>query len=171
MAKTLIFMLTLLIFPGGDLSKSLSRKIDKALSRSFVSDNISRNQLYPGGLPLGRPDPGLKLYALKAEEDFVGYLIVTTAKGRYDYFDYMVIYEPDLSIRQVSILVYRSDHGDEIASKKWLAQFVGKDGCGLALGLQVDAISGATYSATSITEDIQILCDLMRSLGESGFLP
>lgn len=170
MIKLMYIFLSLSLISGGELSKSLTRKVDKSVQRSYDSEGINKRQLLLNDNFPERPDPGLLLYTLEQEGLVIGYLIVTTAKGRHDYFDYMVIYEPDLSIRIVEVLVYRSDHGQEISNKKWLKQFVGNDACNLEYDVDIDAISGATYSASSITEDIQTLCNLMRSLRESDFL-
>lgn len=170
MMKLIYIFLFLSLISGGELSKSLTRKVDKSIQRSFDSEGINKTQLLLNDKFPERPDPGLLLYTLEKDGLILGYLIVTTAKGRHDYFDYMVIYEPDLRIRKVEVLVYRSDHGQEITNKKWLKQFEGSDACDLEYDVDIDAISGATYSASSVTEDIQTLCNLMRSLRESDFL-
>lgn len=145
----------------GDLPKSIERKIDKTISRSFDSESITMEKVLldetSGGL-------GTFIYSLAEETEQLGYIIISSARGRHEYFDYCVIYNNDLSIRNVEVLVYRSDHGYEIMNKRWLKQFVGQNGCGLEYKKDIDAISGATYSASSITKDLGRLCLLLEIL-------
>lgn len=162
MAKLLIVLsFSLFMLMGGD--KSIEKKLNKVLRKSFGTEHVVREPLKID-IDHERPEPGLQLFSLSGRSGLLGYMIVTAAKGRYDYFDYSVLYDPDLRIRHIEILTYRSDHGYEIASRKWLGQFRGKDGCDLAYGVDIDAIGGATLSASSITSDIGFLCRLMRSL-------
>ena len=168
--KSILLVSVLFLFSMGDLSKSLEKKVDKALKKSFDTENIIRERISVDGFIEERPDPGLLFYSLMEEGMHVGYRIVTSAMGRYDYFDYCVIYNSDLSIRNVEVLIYRSDHGYEIAKKSWLKQFSGENGCGMLYGEQIDAISGATYSGSSITVDINKLCSLMQSLQDEKII-
>ena len=169
--KTIFFIAVIFLFPGGNLSGSLEKKVNKALKKSFGTENIIWEQIAIDGFIEERPEPGLSLYSLSEERNHIGLLIVTTAKGRYDYCDYCVIYNDDCKIRHIEILVYRSDHGYEIASKSWLKQFYGEKGCGMLYGDQIDAISGATFSASSISADINKLCSLLQRLQDEKVIP
>ena len=53
------------------------------------------------------------------------------------------------------VTTYRSSHGAGICSKGWLKQFRGYHGEEIRLGKEIDSISGATISASSLVEDIQ----------------
>ena len=73
-----------------------------------------------------------------------------------EYFDYLIIFSPVLSVEQVKIYNYQASHGQEVTNKGWLKQFQGYDGSRqLTVGKSIDAISGATISAFGITNDIQ----------------
>ena len=102
------------------------------------------------------------LYIIKIAGEIKGYLFSTRAKGRFDYFDYSIIYAGDLSVLEVFVTVYRSTHGAAICQKKWLSQFKGYRGDPLKLGSDIDAVSGGTLSATSLVSDIQ-RCHLFMS--------
>jgi len=106
--------------------------------------------------------PGDCLYNVIVVDEIQAYLFSTRAKGRYDYFDYSIIYSKDLSVQKVIITVYRSTHGAAICQKKWLSQFNGYNGGVLKLGSDIDAVSGGTLSASSIVEDIR-RCHLFMS--------
>lgn len=161
--KSLIVILMLSLFSQVEYSKSLDRKIKHAIVRSFETEHIQSDHI-PLQLKHERPEPGLELFKLSMHKESVGYMVVTTTKGRYDYFDYCVIYNNDFTIRDIFILTYRSDHGYEITNKAWLSQFKGKPGCDLEYGHGIDGLSGATLSASSLTGDIKYLCLLLRSL-------
>jgi len=108
--------------------------------------------------------PGDCLYRIMDSEEIRGYLLSTRAKGRYDYFDYSVIFSKDLIVRKVIVTVYRSTHGAAICQKNWLSQFEGYQGRALELGRDIDAVSGGTLSATSLVGDIHRTYLLLSSL-------
>jgi len=113
---------------------------------------------------LDQLNPGDCLYAVRDSSAVLGYVLLTRAKGRYDYFDYSIVYAPDLSILRVYVTVYRSTHGAGICQKKWLRQFVGYKGGNLKLGADVDAVSGGTISSASLVNDIERCHSLMSSV-------
>jgi len=108
--------------------------------------------------------PGDCLYRITEQEEILGYLLSTSAKGRFDYFDYSVIFSEDKNVLKVIVTVYRSDHGAAICQKKWLGQFEGYHGGVLELGKDIDAVSGGTISSTSMVNDIQRSHLLLSSL-------
>ena len=82
--------------------------------------------------------------------------------GQYDYFDYLVVFNSDLTIKKVKILHYREDYGYEISSRWWLSQFLGKKaGKEMRYKDDIDALSGATISAKSLTDSLKILSQNM----------
>ena len=83
----------------------------------------------------------------------------------------MVIYDETLMIKKIEVLTYRSDHGHEITSGKWLNQFTSTKGCDLNYGKDIQAISGATFSGNAITEGINKLCVSLNRLKEDGIIP
>lgn len=84
-----------------------------------------------------------------------------------EYFDYLIIFTPNLSVLQVRIYDYQASHGQEVTNKGWLKQFQGYDGSrSLTVGKSIDAISGATISAFGITNDIQEKTRLLQQIVE-----
>lgn len=93
------------------------------------------------------------------------FAVFTESKGRYDMFDYLVITDESGTIQSVRVVKYRSEHGGEIASRRWLSQFEAYSGGRLIYGEDISAISGATRSAMSITRDIpELIQTLQRSV-------
>ena len=116
------------------------------------SDTISS-----AGLPV-------RVYKVHLGNDEFYYAVFTQAMGRFDLFDYMVLINKQFTVMEVVVLQYRSEHGFEIASKKWLKQFAGYDGRELKYGKDISAISGATISASSLTKNIPELWGKLRNL-------
>jgi hypothetical protein len=91
------------------------------------------------------------------------YVVLSSAKGRYDYFDYMIIADSRMSVLAIDILKYRSDYGYEISSKKWLSQFYNREGREFRYKENIDVLSGASWSAPSLVKDINIIIEELRN--------
>jgi len=82
-----------------------------------------------------------------------------------EYFDYLIVFDSNVSVQQVKVYNYQATHGQEVANKGWLKQFQGYDGNrSLTIGKNIDAISGATVSVYSITDDIQEKTKLLKKI-------
>ena len=80
-----------------------------------------------------------------------------------EYFDYFILYDSTASILSVHVYNYEATHGQEISVKSWLNQFAGFNGDKeLIVGKDIDAISGATVSVHSISDDIVQKTNLLR---------
>lgn len=113
---------------------------------------------------------GDRIHLVRQQDQVLGYLLSTRAMGRVDYFDYLLAFAPDLSVLDLTVTVYRSSHGAAICQKKWLSQFKGYTGEELHLGREIDAISGATISATSLLQDLKRCYQLLIRLREVGHI-
>lgn len=72
-----------------------------------------------------------------------------------EYFDYLVIFDSNISILNVKVLDYNATHGHAVTSPGWLKQFRGFSGNKkLETGVNIDAISGATISVDALIMDI-----------------
>ncbi|MBN1985332.1 MAG: FMN-binding protein [Prolixibacteraceae bacterium] len=75
--------------------------------------------------------------------------------GGFEYFDYFILFDRELTVQQIKVFNYQATKGQEITAKNWLKQFIGyKSGSDLQVGKQIDGISGATVSAHSLTADV-----------------
>ena len=61
---------------------------------------------------------GDRLFLLGQQDSPAGFLLSTRAKGRYEYFDYLIAFAPDLRVSGVRVTTYRSSHGAAICQKK-----------------------------------------------------
>ena len=111
------------------------------------------------------------LYKILASSKHVGYMYLDKAPSKFDKFDYMVLFNPDLTINVVRILVYREDQGAEIMSGSFLKQFKGKNSFSkLELGKDIQGISGATSSCLATVKGVKELSKRMYKLNQSGKL-
>lgn len=149
------FLLTLLILTD---SGPLHNEYRNASGKNILSV-LGKGELKPLEIVEGK-----EYYLFESEKDNTGSVVVfSSAKGRYDNFDYMVILKPSLEIVNIKILRYRSEYGYEIANKGWLKQFYNKPDGRFEYRKNIDALSGATYSAPSLVEDINLILDQLKS--------
>ncbi len=153
----LLLLFLLLVFPGiDDLSGDFypEKTAQKFLQKTLKSKELKVGDRFDltGELGTGKR---MVAYVFRTEAgDEPHYAVFTESKGRYDLFDYLVVTDKNGAIETVKVLRYRSEHGGEVASRKWLEQFVGFSGGNLYYEEDIAAISGATISAMSITRDI-----------------
>lgn len=138
-----------------ELADTLPKRVFKELSKvfeteQFVLQPIKTESSLNAQLP--QKITGENLYQISIQKQTVGYAFFDQARSKTAQFDYLVIFNKDLSVRQTKILVYREEYGGEIGSRRWLSQFNGKSGDEtLEYQKNIDAISGATISARSMT--------------------
>jgi len=106
-------------------------------------------------------------FTIKSDNQVIGYYYYGQAYGKADYFDFIVIFDTNLMVSKVKILAYREDHGGEVGSRRWLNQFIGKStDKNLEYQKDIAAISGATISAKSITNEINKVFKTIKILNQ-----
>lgn len=157
-----------------DLPKPAIKKIDKTLLAYFPEIVINKKSLslsIDEEKQLSFKLNKNKFYQLLDNSELKGYMYLDKGKSKFDTFDYMVLFNPDLSIMTSKVLLYREDYGGEITSKRWLKQFDDKaNGEEMGLGNDIQVISGATISCRSITAGIKNLSKNIQELKSKGFL-
>ena len=117
-----------------------------------------------------RAAPLRALVALGGEKP-IGVVVVDGVIGKFEMIDFAVGIATDGKIRTVEILTYRESHGYEVKLPAWRKQFVGK---GKADKLRVDEdinnISGATMSATHVTDGVRRFVAIVDKLKANGKL-
>lgn len=163
-----IFALLLLYvqFTNAQEYRTPNKKELKAIKSFLYEDPITKPVKISYELAASQSfyGPNDYVYSVFSSDKLMGYILTTSAKGRYDDFDYCVVYSGDLVVKGVAVTVYRSTHGAAICQRKWLSQFIGYNGDTLKVGSEIDGISGATISANSITRDIQRSQKMMVNL-------
>lgn len=110
---------------------------------------------------MDRVEP-LEIYRFKKNSGQEFYAVFARALGRYDYFDYLMAVSLEFEVEKIRVLKYRSEHGGEIKSKKWLEQFENYSTGELRYKKEISALSGATISAKSMVADVPRVLKILK---------
>jgi len=155
-------LVTLAFLSAGATDFYPEEKALKAVKTALKEKDILFKQQIEITTWLEKTEPFV-LYSFERINGETFYAAFTNSKGRYDYFDYVVVINTKLEIEKVKVLKYRSENGGEISSKKWLEQFIGYTTGYLHYKKDISAISGATISAMSISRDIPKVMEVVRA--------
>ncbi|TMM53235.1 FMN-binding protein [Maribacter algarum] len=157
-AAVSLFVGILFSFSEGDISPRLQKKIDAAILSTFeVGTGVLKNIAIPAdwNTKTAADFTENSLFEIYSDSNFLGYLYLGVAPSMKKKFDFIVLFNIDFTIKKSKVLIYREEHGKQIGSQRWLKQFIG-----LSLedspiyGVDIDAISGATISASSMTKAV-----------------
>lgn len=157
MTAVIKFFVIGLFLVSNPVNNRVEKLIQKEVKKTFEIENFESSPIIVSedfSVETPIKVDGENFFTIKNNEDILGYYFVGQGFGKADYFDFMVIYNKDLIVSKVKVLVYREDHGAEIGSKRWLKQFIGKSSENELKYNDVITISGATLSARSITEEM-----------------
>ncbi len=144
-------------------SKRIQKLFNKEVREVFGVENF---KLQPHALiiPKSRFLEESLFQEIYSSDELKGYALLATAPSKTDSFEYLVLLDENMVILKAKVLVYREDYGGEIASKRWLSQFISKDmNSTLTYRSEVAAISGATISVKSMTASINQFLSALRS--------
>ena len=157
-----------------DLPKSGVKKMDKTLAKLWPEQIISKELVKISSTTKEKLSFKLDdktIYKVTNQKESDSYIYLSKGFGKMNEFDYMVVFNQDLSILKVKVLVYREDQGGEIGSNRWLKQFLGKSNPEeMKFGHDIQNISGATMSARSLTEDVKKVVKRMNELRQKGIV-
>lgn len=151
--------------------KSIQKKIDKEVKKIFTVEDLTMDEIDHLNLDTfnGNGVRDLHLSTVKSADKLIGFACFASSKGKNDFFDYMIVFNENLEIQKVVVLIYRSSYGGEIMAKSWLKQFIGKvRGEEMEFGKDIDGISGATISAPSMAKGVKAVSLLLNELKENG---
>jgi len=168
--KTVLIFALILVLGSFGLPKNISKKVTKEISSVFEITEFSTQMITVSSTVNKSLPTKIKennLFEILNKEQTVGYFYVGKAPSKTDEFDYMVLFDAELNVRKAKVLIYREDYGNEIGSRRWLKQFIGKTSDdNLKYGQNIDAISGATISANSMTFAVNRLLKSIKILKE-----
>jgi Na+-translocating ferredoxin:NAD+ oxidoreductase RnfG subunit len=145
----------LFILASFGLPRNINKKVNKEISSVFEITDFSIEMItISDAINATLPTKINKdnLFKIVNNNQLIGYFYLGKAPSKTDEFDYLVVFDQDLNVVKTKVLIYREDYGNEIGSKRWLKQFIGKTSAdSLIYGQDIDAISGATISANSMT--------------------
>jgi len=136
------------------LAKRIHKKVTKEVKMIFSVDEfelIDTQITIPSSPFL----VGQQMNEIKVNDQLLGYAFLGTAPSKTDTFEYLILFDTNFTIKKATVLIYREDYGGEIASKRWLSQFVKKQSNdAFVFGNNISAISGATISVQSMTASV-----------------
>ena len=168
MKKLFYISILVIITSSFTISKRVEALIEKEV-KSVFDISLYKKELLKVPFEVNETLPqkisDSNFYKIYNNQQLLGYYYLGQAYGKADYFDFIVIFDKDLIVSKVKILIYREDHGAEVGSKRWLNQFRGKvKGENLTYQKDIAAISGATISAKSMTGEINKLLKTVQIL-------
>ncbi|MFC2118547.1 FMN-binding protein [Bacteroidota bacterium] len=165
---TTIVPILVLISGQADLPTKIEKKIEREIRTNYpdisiekvlvdtLEYNISSNNGYM-----------FNAFFLEHNKKKIGTLFFTQAMGRYNLFDFLVIFDKESIIKKIKILNYRSPHGGEISSRGFIKQFENKpENENFSYGKEINGISGATISGKAITNEINRLFKIVKRLNK-----
>jgi Na+-translocating ferredoxin:NAD+ oxidoreductase RnfG subunit len=172
--KIVLISILVLLTTSFSTRSKIDALIAKEVKNVFLIDNFTTESIQVSNelnekLPLKIHNLNLKKINFKSK--ILGYYYHGKAFGKVDYFDFLVIFDANLVIKKVKILIYREDRGGEIGSKRWLKQFVGKSATNsFVYEKDIAGISGATISAKSMTSQMDKLMQSIQILSKNKIL-
>lgn len=136
------------------LAKRIEKKLKKEVKAVFDLEHFALNDSAIT-IPTGPFLLNQNMKEILVDQELKGYAFLGTAPSKTDTFEYLILFDPSFTIKKASVLIYREDYGGEIASKRWLSQFVKEqNSASFQFGNNISAISGATISVQSMTASI-----------------
>lgn len=168
-----ILVLALTLF-GFGLPQKLKKKVDKEIEKVFGANDLTMTSVeVPNSINTQLPAKitSDNFFKLLEGDSVVGYIFVDNAPSKTATFDYLVVFNDQLSVVHSKVLIYREEYGGEIGSKRWLQQFMGKTGQDrVDYQTNIDGISGATISVRSMTNSMDNLLQTVGILQEKNIL-
>lgn len=136
------------------LAKRVQKKVSKEIKSIFAVEDFelleSKIEIPSSPFLVGQ-----QMKEIRIGEELLGYAFLGTAPSKTDTFEYLILFDQSFTIKKATVLIYREDYGGEIASKRWLSQFVKKQQSeAFVFGNNISAISGATISVQSMTASV-----------------
>src|SRR5690606_12736250 len=142
-------------FGNWEQDTKLQEKVDSAILQAFEIEGYTQVPIELDALVQNTGTSKARSCKVMGDTILLGYAYVGEAPSMKRIFDYIVLFNPDLTIKKAKVLIYREDHGRQIGSQRWLQQFIGMNVNDTPnYGENIDAISGATISAKSMTKAV-----------------
>lgn len=175
--KVLLAFCFIALFAGSEkpeLSKDGSKKLNKLLSELFHDHKLQLIKLNLTEENLTDTDilnADGKWFAISKAEKVVGWLMTDRIWGRYHEFEYAMVIDTNLIIKEVSVLSYPASYGNAVTGKGWLQGFTGFSPDSIpTYGQQIDALSGASISGPHLSESIAEALHILKKLNEQALL-
>ena len=128
------------------LPSEIKNKVEKASGQKFFGEDIY-------------------IYKIFMEKELTAVAILDNVYGKAMPITFLVVFDLSGKIKSAEVIKYREQYGGAVQNKKWSDQFKGKDpGSGYEVGKDVNSISGATISVSSVTKGIRKAALLFKEI-------
>jgi hypothetical protein len=112
-----------------------------------------------------------QILRVETENSTLGYVYFGKSVVFEKTFHFMVILQPDLSIRLLRLLLYEDEYGAMIADEGWLDKAKGHSSRKpVVYGQSIDAVTGATVSGKALVNETNKMLRNASSLREARIL-
>jgi Na+-translocating ferredoxin:NAD+ oxidoreductase RnfG subunit len=157
-----------------NMPAKIDRKIDKYIKKHLDIKELKKTAIHLSEDQMKNLDFDCyknQLFDVAVNEESIGFIYIDKAHSRHDVFTFMVLMSYDLQVKLVRVLDYNETHGIEISNKRWLSQFIDfTPDSKIEFERNIDAISGATISARSITKAVAEVLKKSKQLKEAGII-
>ena len=163
-----------LVSEGPQLSRESIKKLNKSIEEVYPGISVQIVKLNLNAPEINDTEivnADGKWFAMQENKVNIGWLLIDRIWGRYHEFEFAMFVDTSNKIINVSILSYPETHGIAVTGKKWLNNFTGYSPESIpSYGNEIDALSGATISGTSLTESIAKSLELLHKRDEQNLL-
>ena len=93
---------------------------------------------------------------LDGDDNLVGSVIIVNEQGKEGPLQVLVAVNPEGEIYDLGFTIFGEDKGKPAQTWNFLKQYIGKSsGDELTVGKDIDAVSGATWTSTSVTQAVK----------------
>lgn len=157
-----------------ELPDKLNKKLDKIIIKDLKLSDVNMTSVIISDSDLEHAEIEIKkdqLFKIVSADQPHGFLFIEDAMGRFHDFKYCIFINEDLSVKLVRVLEYNEEFGVEITNKRWLKQFIDRSPQNpVTFGKNIDGISGATISGSSITKSINEVLQKVKKLRENQLI-
>lgn len=175
--KTLLaFIVTLSLATSDspDLSRASLKKLEKSLSELYSGHEVSFARLNLNEAQITDTEilnSDGKWFAIQENSLNLGWLLADKTWGRYHEFEFAVVFDTNLRIADVFVLNYPASYGTAVTGRKWLKSFRGFSSDSIPVyGKDIDALSGATFSGTNLSESVAGSLVILEKLEQADLL-
>lgn len=107
---------------------------------------------------LGRrlTEPSYTFFVGQKGKQLDAYAMVLDEIGKHDPITFIVGINPDLSVREVAVMVFRERRGDGVRRRRFLTQFPGKtEADQLMLNRDIMPLTGSTLSSVAVAAGVK----------------
>ena len=125
--------------------------------------DITEMQINQGAQVSGRPDDA-KISEIKGDSGLLGYCVESKVVSRSGPFKIGVLLDPQLYVKQATVISYPWDRGRDVCKLAFTSQFEGKGPEDpIQIGKDIDAMTGATISCHVMTEGIRNTIGILKT--------